>query len=70
MPDANLESGLGLSSLERVELLSALEDRYQVDLSETQVRECSDRRRSGKTAAGQVRRCRQSLALQTLRDLH
>ncbi len=34
-PDANLESGLGLSSLERVELLSALEDRYQVDLSET-----------------------------------
>jgi long-chain acyl-CoA synthetase len=33
--DANLESGLGLSSLERVELLSALEDRYQVDLSET-----------------------------------
>ena len=36
MPDANLESGFGLSSLERVELLSALEDRYQVDLSETQ----------------------------------
>ncbi len=34
MPDANLESGLGLSSLERVELLSALEDRYQVDLNE------------------------------------
>jgi long-chain acyl-CoA synthetase len=33
--DANLESGLGLSSLERVELLSALEDRYQLDLSET-----------------------------------
>jgi long-chain acyl-CoA synthetase len=35
MPDANLESGLGLSSLDRVELLSALEDRYQVDLNET-----------------------------------
>jgi long-chain acyl-CoA synthetase len=35
MPDAKLESGLGLSSLERVELLSALEDRYQVDLNET-----------------------------------
>ena len=34
-PDADLESGLGLSSLERVELLSALEDRYQIDLSET-----------------------------------
>jgi long-chain acyl-CoA synthetase len=33
--DVNLESGLGLSSLERVDLLSALEDRYQVDLSET-----------------------------------
>jgi long-chain acyl-CoA synthetase len=35
-PDANLENGLGLSSLERVELLSALEDRYQIDLSETE----------------------------------
>jgi long-chain acyl-CoA synthetase len=35
MADANLESGLGLSSLERVELLSALEDRYQLELSET-----------------------------------
>lgn len=32
---ANLESDLGLTSLERVELLGALEDRYQVDLSET-----------------------------------
>jgi long-chain acyl-CoA synthetase len=32
---ANLESGLGLSSLERVELLGALEDRFQIDLSET-----------------------------------
>ena len=36
-PDTNLEGGLGLSSLERVELLSALEDRYQVDLSETKL---------------------------------
>jgi len=35
MPDANLEGALGLSSLERVELLGALEDRYQVDLNET-----------------------------------
>ena len=35
-PGSGLESGLGLSSLERVELLGALEDRYQVDLSETQ----------------------------------
>jgi long-chain acyl-CoA synthetase len=34
-PEASLDSELGLSSLERVELLGALEDRYQVDLSET-----------------------------------
>jgi long-chain acyl-CoA synthetase len=34
--ETSLESGLGLSSLERVELLGALEDRYQVDLSESQ----------------------------------
>ena len=34
-PDASLDSDLGLSSLDRVELLGALEDRYQVDLSET-----------------------------------
>jgi long-chain acyl-CoA synthetase len=33
-PDATLDSDLGLSSLDRVELMSALEDRYQVDLSE------------------------------------
>jgi len=33
--EANLESDLHLTSLERVELMSALEDRYQVDLSET-----------------------------------
>ncbi len=32
---ANLDSDLGLSSLERVELMSALEERYQVDLSES-----------------------------------
>jgi long-chain acyl-CoA synthetase len=32
--DASLDSDLGLSSLDRVELMSALEDRYQVDLSE------------------------------------
>jgi long-chain acyl-CoA synthetase len=32
--DIALDSDLGLSSLDRVELLSALEDRYQVDLSE------------------------------------
>ena len=33
--NATLDSDLGLSSLDRVELLSALEDRYQIDLSET-----------------------------------
>jgi long-chain acyl-CoA synthetase len=33
--DARLDSDLNLSSLDRMELLSALEDRYQVDLSET-----------------------------------
>ena len=33
--EAKLDSDLGLSSLDRVELISALEDRYQVDLSET-----------------------------------
>jgi long-chain acyl-CoA synthetase len=32
--DTALDSGLGLSSLDRVELIGALEDRYQVDLSE------------------------------------
>ena len=34
-PEAHLETELNLSSLDRVELLSALEDRYQIDLSET-----------------------------------
>jgi long-chain acyl-CoA synthetase len=34
-PGDDLERDLGLSSLERVDLLGALEDRYQVDLSET-----------------------------------
>lgn len=33
--NARLDSDLGLSSLDRVELLGALEDRYQLDLSET-----------------------------------
>lgn len=34
-PAARLETDLNLSSLDRVELLSALEDRFQVDLDET-----------------------------------
>src|SRR5947199_9408714 len=33
--DASLANDLNLSSLDRVELLGALEDRYQIDLSET-----------------------------------
>jgi len=33
--DANLDSDLNLSSMDRVELLSALEERYQIDLSES-----------------------------------
>jgi len=35
MGESALDVELGLSSLDRVELISALEDRYQVDLSET-----------------------------------
>jgi len=35
-PDANLETDLHLSSLDRVELMSALEQRHQVDLNEAQ----------------------------------
>jgi long-chain acyl-CoA synthetase len=34
-PEADLDSDLNLSSLDRVELMSALEDRYQIDLSES-----------------------------------
>ena len=34
-PESSLEDDLQLSSLERVELMSAIEDRYQLDLSET-----------------------------------
>ncbi|HET7205824.1 MAG TPA: AMP-binding protein [Terriglobales bacterium] len=34
-PDASLETDLNLSSLDRVALMSALEDRYQVDLTQT-----------------------------------
>ncbi len=34
-PGAKLDADLGLSSIDRVELMSALEDRYQLDLNET-----------------------------------
>ncbi len=37
--DANLEKDLQMSSLDRVELMSALEEKYQVDLSETKFAE-------------------------------
>jgi long-chain acyl-CoA synthetase len=37
--NANLDADLGLSSLERVDLLSALEERYQTDLSEARFAE-------------------------------
>ena len=55
--DASLDSDLGLSSLDRVELLSAVEDRYQVDLSEARfsaVRTVGDLERMlrGETAPG------------------
>ena len=58
-PDAALDSDLGLSSLDRVELLSALEDRYQVDLSETRfssVKTVGDLERMmrGETAPGEA----------------
>jgi long-chain acyl-CoA synthetase len=57
--NASLDSDLGLSSLDRVELLSALEDRYQVDLSETRfsaVRTVGDldRMLRGEAVAGAV----------------
>ena len=55
--DATLDSDLGLSSLDRVELMGALEDRYQVDLSEARfsaVRTVGDLERMlrGETAPG------------------
>jgi long-chain acyl-CoA synthetase len=37
--DASLDAGLQMSSLDRVELMSALEDRYQTDLSEVRFSE-------------------------------
>ena len=38
-PEARLDADLNLSSVDRVELLSALEDRYQVDLNEAEFSE-------------------------------
>jgi len=40
-PGATLDRDLGLNSLERVELLSAIEDRYQTELAESSVTEAT-----------------------------
>jgi len=40
-PNLNLESDLHLSSLDRVELVSALEERYQIDLNETRFQDAA-----------------------------
>ena len=40
-PGATLDRDLGLNSLERVELMSAIEDRYQIDLAESSVSEAT-----------------------------
>ena len=40
-PDAKLEDDLNLNSMDRVELMSALEDRYQVDLNQANFTEVS-----------------------------
>jgi long-chain acyl-CoA synthetase len=45
--DARLEADLGLSSLDRVELLGALEDRYQISLNESAI--------SGDTTIAQIK---------------
>ncbi len=49
--DAALESDLQMSSLDRVELMSALEDRYQVDLSEAKFSETATIRQIQKMLA-------------------
>ena len=40
-PEANLTTDLNLSSIDRVELLSAIEDRLQIDLNETRIAEAT-----------------------------
>jgi long-chain acyl-CoA synthetase len=56
---ASLDSDFGLSSLDRVELISALEDRYQIDLSEAPLsaaRTLGDVEKLLRGNAGQLRR--------------
>jgi long-chain acyl-CoA synthetase len=54
--EAKLDSDLGLSSLDRVELISALEDRYQVDLSETRFSAARTVRDVEKMLSGEAQR--------------
>ena len=57
--DANLESDLNLNSMDRVELLSALEDRYQIDLNQadfTKVSTVADLERLLREPQGSVQR--------------
>ena len=71
--ESDLSSELGLSSLDRVELISALEDRYQADLSETRFQCGAHRGRCGKdvewrsASAGRISLSRLGVAL--ARDL-
>jgi long-chain acyl-CoA synthetase len=53
--DFDLSSDLGLSSLDRVELIGALEDRYQVDLSETRFSAARTVRDVKKMLSGEAR---------------
>ena len=53
--DSDLSSDLGLSSLDRVELIGALEDRYQVDLSETRFSAARTVRDVEKMLSGEAR---------------
>jgi long-chain acyl-CoA synthetase len=53
--EAILDSDLGLSSLDRVELISALEDRYQVDLNETRFSAARTVRDVEKMLSGETR---------------
>jgi long-chain acyl-CoA synthetase len=53
--ESTLDSDLGLSSLDRVELIGALEDRYQVDLSETRFSEARTVSDVEKILGGEVR---------------
>ena len=58
--DAKLEGDLNLSSMDRVELMSALEDRYQIDLNEANFANVKHRRRTGALAARSPQKSAQS----------